>query len=119
MIYCTVRYGCAVLRCVMFRAPWCIFLFYFFSSSFLSLCAVCLTIYVMLWYGMLCCTEIAKARATASNVGSIEELAMHRALSEYLFQTFAKPNTVESVRRNMIDAAAAVAPRSPSPPLSK
>ena len=61
---------------------------------------------MMLWR----CTEIAKARATGSNVGSIEELAMHRSLSEYLFQTFSKPNTVETVRKNMIDAALAVDP---------
>lgn len=52
--------------------------------------------------------EIAKARASANNVSSTEELAMHRALSEYLFHMFGKPNTVETVRNSMIDAAIAL-----------
>jgi hypothetical protein len=56
--------------------------------------------------------EIAKKRAygssTAASRGpSIEELAMHRSLSEFLFQTFAKPNTVDAVRKGMIDSAIA------------
>lgn len=52
--------------------------------------------------------EIAKTRGSSSNITSTEELAMHRSLSEFLFQTFAKPNTVKIVRENMIDAALAV-----------
>lgn len=61
-------------------------------------------------YSLLTLAEIAQARATAINTGSVEELAMHRALSEHLFSTFAKPNTVEVVRQNMIKAAIAVSP---------
>ena len=64
--------------------------------------------FYILWIFFIYCVDIAKNRAAPSNVSSIEELAMLRSLSEYIFETFAKPKAVESVRKNMIDAAIAV-----------
>jgi hypothetical protein len=48
---------------------------------------------------------MCKSRAASSS--SIEEIAMHRVLAEFLNQNFAKPGAIDSLRQRMVNNAAA------------
>jgi hypothetical protein len=48
-------------------------------------------------------TENSKSRAQASS--TVEELAMHRVLSEFIHKTFSKPDSVLLLRKDMVAAA--------------
>lgn len=63
--------------------------------------------FVFIYTGAIWCTysltENSRARAQASS--SVEELAMHRVLSEYVYKMFSKPDSVLSLRNDMVTAA--------------